>query len=80
MDSQIDTILLYGENSRTVARRVDERILSALPAGQRERFLADLGTIVTALGKFKAEKEADLNVIHIGDEHYDIPDAVVQGG
>jgi MarR family transcriptional regulator, temperature-dependent positive regulator of motility len=36
-----------------VARRVDERILSALPAAQRERFLADLGTIVTALGKYK---------------------------
>jgi hypothetical protein len=31
-------------------------------------------------GQFKAEKEADLNVIHIGDEHYKIPDAVVQGG
>ncbi|WP_408998099.1 hypothetical protein ACJ77P_09620 [Syntrophus buswellii] len=31
-------------------------------------------------GKFKAEKEADLNVIHIGDERYEIPDAVVQGG
>jgi DNA-binding MarR family transcriptional regulator len=40
-------------NADPVARRVDERILSALPAGQRERFLADLGTIVTALGKFK---------------------------
>jgi DNA-binding MarR family transcriptional regulator len=36
-----------------VARRVDERILSALPAGQRDRFLADLGAIVTALGKFR---------------------------
>lgn len=31
-------------------------------------------------GKFKAEKDADLNVIHIGDERYEIPDAVVQGG
>jgi hypothetical protein len=31
-------------------------------------------------GKFKAEKEADLNLIHIGDERYEIPDAVVQGG
>jgi DNA-binding MarR family transcriptional regulator len=36
-----------------VARRVDERILSALPAAQRDRFLADLGAIVTALGKFR---------------------------
>ena len=30
--------------------------------------------------KFKAEKEADLNIIHIGDERYEVPDAVVQGG
>jgi hypothetical protein len=29
---------------------------------------------------FKAEKEADLHIIHIGDERYEIPDAVVQGG
>jgi len=36
-----------------VSRRVDDRILSALPAAQRERFLADLGTIVTALGKIR---------------------------
>lgn len=31
-------------------------------------------------GKFKAEKEADLHIIHIGEERYEIPDAVVQGG
>ena len=31
-------------------------------------------------GNFKAEKEVDLNVIHIGDERYEIPDAVPQGG
>ena len=36
-----------------VARRVDERILSAIPAAQRERFLSDLSTIVTALGKIR---------------------------
>ncbi len=36
-----------------VARRVDDRILSALPAGQRERFLSDLSAIVTALGKIR---------------------------
>jgi hypothetical protein len=33
-----------------------------------------------ATGNFKAKKVADLNVIHIGDERYEIPDAVVQGG
>ena len=31
-------------------------------------------------GEFKAEKKGDLNVIHIGDERYEIPDAVVFGG
>ena len=31
-------------------------------------------------GKFKTEKEADLNIVHIGEERYEIPDAVVQGG
>ncbi len=33
-----------------LARRVDERILEALPGQQRERFVADLNTIVNALG------------------------------
>ena len=36
-----------------VARRVDERILEALPPAQRDRFLADLGAIITALGKVR---------------------------
>ena len=31
-------------------------------------------------GEFKAEKEADLNIVHIGDERYEIPDAAVFGG
>jgi len=33
-----------------LARRVDERILEALPGQQREQFVADLNTIVNALG------------------------------
>ncbi|MDZ4843747.1 MAG: MarR family winged helix-turn-helix transcriptional regulator [Hyphomicrobium aestuarii] len=33
-----------------LARRVDERILEALPGQQRERFVQDLNTIVNALG------------------------------
>jgi DNA-binding MarR family transcriptional regulator len=32
-------------------KRVDEKILSTLPAGQRESFLKNLNAIVTALGK-----------------------------
>lgn len=38
------------------ARRVDERILEALPAQQRDRFLDDLSTIVQALGKMQSEE------------------------
>jgi hypothetical protein len=31
-------------------------------------------------GKFRAEKQGDLNIIHIGQERYEIPDAVIFGG
>ena len=31
-------------------------------------------------GKFKAEKKGDLSIIHIGQERYEIPDAVIFGG
>jgi hypothetical protein len=31
-------------------------------------------------GKFKAEKKGDLSIIHIGEERYEIPDAVIFGG
>lgn len=35
--------------SEPAVRKVDERVLSALPAKQREQFLADLATIVAVL-------------------------------
>ena len=31
-------------------------------------------------GPFEVSKEADLNIIHIGEERYEIPDAVIFGG
>jgi hypothetical protein len=31
-------------------------------------------------GEFRATKESDLNIIRVGDERYEIPDAVVLGG
>ncbi len=31
-------------------------------------------------GGFSASKQADLNIIRIGDERYEIPDAVIFGG
>ena len=37
-----------------MARKVDEKSLEALPLAERERFLADLNTIVEALGKLEA--------------------------
>ncbi len=46
-------------NADPVAKRVDERILAALPAAQRERFLADLEAIVDALGKAEVEPPAN---------------------
>ena len=43
-----------------LAKRVDDKILAALPGQQRERFVQDLNTIVTALGKLQATTEAAL--------------------
>ncbi len=42
-----------------VARRVDDRILDALPTKQREQFLDDLAVIVAALAKMPARVEVD---------------------
>ncbi len=41
------------------ARRVDDRILAALPTQQRERFLEDLNSIVEALGGLNGKSLAD---------------------
>lgn len=38
------------KSAEPMARKVDDRILSALPGQQRERFVQDLNTIVKALG------------------------------
>ncbi len=38
-----------------LAKRVDDKILAALPGQQRERFLQDLVLIVDALGKLESE-------------------------
>jgi hypothetical protein len=38
-----------------LAKRVDDKILAALPGQQRERFLQDLALIVEALGKLESE-------------------------
>ncbi len=42
-----------------LAKRVDDRILAALPGQQRERFVQDLNAIVEALSKLQAKAEAE---------------------
>ena len=44
-------------SAEPMAKRVDDRILQALPAAQRERFLTDLNTIVDALGRLEEAVE-----------------------
>jgi len=46
-------------SAEPMARRVDDRILQALPAAQRDRFLTDLNTIVDALGKLEEAVEQE---------------------
>ena len=40
-----------------LAKRVDDKILAAIPGQQRDRFLQDLTLIVEALGKLQAGKD-----------------------
>jgi DNA-binding MarR family transcriptional regulator len=42
-----------------LARKVDEKILSSLPAGQREKLLQDLNAIVQMLGRMQAKQPAN---------------------
>lgn len=42
-----------------MAKKVDERILQALPAAERERFLSDLNMIVEALGRLESMVDPD---------------------
>jgi DNA-binding MarR family transcriptional regulator len=42
------------EAAGPLAKRVDEKVLAAIPGQQRERFAQDLNAIVVALGKLEA--------------------------
>ncbi len=61
-DARAYTVKLTEEGWRVLrstepmARRVDERILEALPAQQRDRFLEDLNAIVEAIGTLQRAK------------------------
>ena len=56
------------------------------PDGRTRAIFFENGTAIGAdvsqadPGRFGAQKEADLNIVNIGQERYEIPDAVVFGG
>jgi len=58
-DARAYAVKLTDEGWRTlkaadpIARRVDDKVLAALPNAQRERFLSDLNTIVQTLAKMQ---------------------------
>lgn len=61
-DARAYAVKLTEEGSRVLksaeplARRVDERILSGLPAGQRDRMIQDLNAIVQMLGRLQQKE------------------------
>lgn len=63
-DARAYAVKLTDEGARVLkthdpmARRVDERILSSLPAQQRDRFMQDLAAIVETLNRIKAKNGA----------------------
>ena len=57
------------------------------PDGMKRAIFFSLGIPVGAdtseadgYGEFRAEKESDLNLIRVGNERYEIPDAIAFGG
>ncbi len=44
------------KSAEPLSRKVDDRILSALPAGQRDKLLQDLNSIVQVLGRMQAKE------------------------
>ena len=44
------------KSAEPLSRKVDDRILSALPAGQRDKLLQDLNSIVQVLGRLQAKE------------------------
>ncbi len=70
-----------------VARAANEgaTVVITRPDGQKRTitFVGGRATAVDAAegdGAFSAQREGDLNLIRIGDERYEIPDALVGGG
>jgi MarR family transcriptional regulator, temperature-dependent positive regulator of motility len=63
-DARAYAVKLTDEGSRVLksaeplARRVDERILSGLPAGQRDRLVQDLNAIVQMLSRLQQKEQS----------------------
>lgn len=63
-DARAYAVKLTEEGSRVLksaeplARRVDERILSGLPAGQRDRMIQDLNAIVQMLSRMQQKEQS----------------------
>ena len=62
-------------------------VIVTLPDGKKRAIFFRLGVPIGAdtsqadgYGAFRADKESDLHLIRVGDERYEIPDAVVLGG
>jgi MarR family transcriptional regulator, temperature-dependent positive regulator of motility len=63
-DARAYAVKLTDDGRRTLeavdplARKVDDKILAALPGQQRERFLQDLALIVEALGNMQSKEDS----------------------
>jgi hypothetical protein len=61
-------------------------VIITKPDGRTRAIFFEKGTATGAdvskadSGDFKAEKQVDLNIVRIGEERYEIPDAVIFGG
>ena len=65
----------------------DATVIVTKPDGAKRALYFQMGTAIGAdtsqadgYGEFSAEKENDLTMIRVGEERYEIPDAVIFGG
>jgi hypothetical protein len=65
----------------------DATVIVTKPGGAKRALFFQMGTAIGAdtsqadgYGEFRAEKEEDLATIRVGEERYEIPDAVIFGG
>ena len=73
-------------NRQTLGEQPDDVVVTKPDGVKRAIFFID-GTANSAdtsqaggYGEFKVKRESDLNLIRVGEERYEIPDAVITGG